>query len=86
MNGIDVIVNNASKPEFAMFGDMTYELWQKSLENEVNNVFLVTWAALPYLIAAGGGSIVNLGLRYRRPRHRGQPPGGAQQGRPPSSV
>jgi NAD(P)-dependent dehydrogenase (short-subunit alcohol dehydrogenase family) len=60
MGGIDVLVNNASKPEFAMFGDMTYEQWRTSLDNELNNVFLVTKAAWPHLIAAGGGNVINV--------------------------
>jgi NAD(P)-dependent dehydrogenase (short-subunit alcohol dehydrogenase family) len=60
MGGIDVVVNNASKPEFAPFGEMTFAQWKKSLENELDLVFTVTSAAWPHLIKAGGGSVINV--------------------------
>ncbi|HWQ76623.1 MAG TPA: SDR family NAD(P)-dependent oxidoreductase [Syntrophomonas sp.] len=60
MGGIDVVVNNASKPEFAPFGVMTFEQWKKSLQNELDLVFTVTNAAWPHLIKAGGGSVINV--------------------------
>ena len=60
MGGIDVVVNNASKPEFAPFGEMTFAQWKKSLQNELDLVFTVTNAAWPHLIKAGGGSIINV--------------------------
>lgn len=60
MGGIDVVINNASKPEFAPFEQMTYDQWKKSLQNELDLVFTVTSAAWPYLIKAGGGSVVNV--------------------------
>ena len=60
MGGIDVVINNASKPEFAFFGEMTFDQWKKSLENELDLVFTVTNAAWPHLIKAGGGSVVNV--------------------------
>ncbi len=50
MGGIDVVVNNASKPEFAPFGEMTFEQWKKSLQNELDLVFTGTSAAWPHLI------------------------------------
>jgi len=60
MGGIDVVVNNASKPEFAPFGEMTFAQWKKSLQNELDLVFTVTSAAWPHLIKAGGGSVINV--------------------------
>lgn len=60
MGGIDIVVNNASKPEFAPFGDMTFDQWKRSLQNELDLVFTVTNAAWPHLIAAGGGSVINV--------------------------
>lgn len=59
MGGIDVVVNNASKPEFAMFADMTYEMWKKSLANELDIIYTVAHAAWPHLIKSGG-NIINL--------------------------
>lgn len=60
MGGIDVVVNNASKPEFAPFGEMTFDQWKKSLQNELDLVFTVTNAAWSHLIKAGGGSVINV--------------------------
>ncbi|MDR0433810.1 MAG: SDR family oxidoreductase, partial [Gracilibacteraceae bacterium] len=60
MGGIDVVINNASKPEFAPFAEMTFAQWKKSLENELDLVFTVTKAAWPHLIKAGGGSVINV--------------------------
>lgn len=60
MGGIDIVINNASKPEFAPFEMMTHAQWKKSLENELDLVFNVCSAAWPHMIKAGGGSVVNL--------------------------
>ena len=61
MGGIDVVINNGSKPECVAFADMTPELWKKSHDNELTNVYNVCYAAWPYLLeSAPGGSIVNV--------------------------
>lgn len=58
MGGIDVVINNGSKPEMAMFPEMTPELWRQSHRNELDLVYNVCHAAWPYLIEAKGASII----------------------------
>jgi meso-butanediol dehydrogenase / (S,S)-butanediol dehydrogenase / diacetyl reductase len=60
MGGVDVLYNNASKPIFAFFGEMTFEQWRETMAHELDLIFTVTRAAWPHL-ADGGGSIVNTG-------------------------
>lgn len=47
--------------EQVFLADTTSELWQRSIETEVNGFFNVITASLPHLRAAGGGSFVHLG-------------------------
>lgn len=61
MGGIDVVINNGSKPELLPFAEMDPEHWKKSHDNELTNVYNVCHAAWPYLIeSAPGGSIINV--------------------------
>jgi NAD(P)-dependent dehydrogenase (short-subunit alcohol dehydrogenase family) len=57
--GFDVLYNNAAAPKFASIAEMSDEDWHFTIRNEVDLVFYVTSAAWPYLIARGGGSIIN---------------------------
>ena len=79
---IDVLYNNASAPRFRSIADMSVEDWQSTIRNELDLIFHVTQAAWPYLIAAGGGSIVashgrrrNRIIGRRATRGRRRPPG-----------
>ena len=58
--GIDILVNNASAIRFGPIGELSFADWSFTIRNELDIVFLVTRAAWPHLIAAGGGSIVNV--------------------------
>ncbi|MDD6651619.1 MAG: SDR family NAD(P)-dependent oxidoreductase [Eggerthellales bacterium] len=58
MGGIDVVINNASKPEMLPFEQMDPESWRKSLRNELDIVYNVCHAAWPYLKEADGSSII----------------------------
>lgn len=61
MGGIDVVINNGSKPEIAPFAQMTPELWENSHANELTNVYNVCYSSWPYLLkSAPGGSIINV--------------------------
>lgn len=57
---IDVLYNNGAAGEFAWFVDMTDRQWQFTLRNEMDVVFHVTQEAWPIMVAAGGGSIINV--------------------------
>jgi meso-butanediol dehydrogenase / (S,S)-butanediol dehydrogenase / diacetyl reductase len=59
-DGIDVLVNNASAIRFGPVDKLSYADWSFTIRNELDIVFLVTRAAWPHLIAAGGGSVVNV--------------------------
>jgi NAD(P)-dependent dehydrogenase (short-subunit alcohol dehydrogenase family) len=58
--GIDILVNNASAIRFGPIDQLSYADWSFTIRNELDIVFLVTRVAWPHLIAAGGGSVVNV--------------------------
>jgi meso-butanediol dehydrogenase / (S,S)-butanediol dehydrogenase / diacetyl reductase len=58
--GIDVLVNNASAIRFGPVDTLSFADWSFTIRHELDIVFLVTRAAWPHLVAAGGGSIVNV--------------------------
>jgi meso-butanediol dehydrogenase / (S,S)-butanediol dehydrogenase / diacetyl reductase len=58
--GLDILVNNASAIRFGPIDQLSAADWSFTIRNELDIVFLVTRAAWPHLIAAGGGSIVNV--------------------------
>ncbi len=58
MGGIDIVINNASHPGMAPFGEMTPDIWAYGIQNELDLVYNVCNCAWPYLIEAGGGSII----------------------------
>jgi meso-butanediol dehydrogenase/(S,S)-butanediol dehydrogenase/diacetyl reductase len=58
--GIDVLVNNASAIRFGPVDTLSFADWSFTIRHELDIVFLVTRTAWPHLVAAGGGSIVNV--------------------------
>ena len=56
--GLDVLFNNGAMAYFAWIGEMTDETWYKTINEELNLVFLMTRAAWPELIKSKG-AIVN---------------------------
>jgi 3-oxoacyl-[acyl-carrier protein] reductase len=58
---LDVLVNNAAVRHETPLLKMTYDEWRDVFSASLDSVFLCTRAALPHLIAAGGGAIVNFG-------------------------
>ena len=60
---VDLLVNNAGTAGGAgrdVLHDVTDEVWYGTVDVNLNAVFLVTRAVLPGMLAAGGGSIVNI--------------------------
>lgn len=51
---IDILYNNASKPEFFPMGAFPIDRWQRGIRNELDLVFYVTEAAWPHLVASRG--------------------------------
>ena len=60
LGGLDVLYNNAGKPIFSPFAEMTIDQWNFTIRNELDLIFHVTspaWSAL----LEGGGTIINTG-------------------------
>lgn len=58
--GVDILVNNASAIRFGPIDELSFADWSFTIRHELDIVFLATRAAWPYLVAGGGGSIVNV--------------------------
>ena len=58
---LDFLVNNAAVRFETPFAQMKYEEWRQVLAIVLDGAFLCAQAALPHLIRAGGGTIINIG-------------------------
>ena len=58
---LDILVNNASVRREMDFADLDYREWRDILATTLDGAYLCCRAALPHLIASGGGTIVNIG-------------------------
>ena len=57
---LDILVTAAAFVEFAPIDQMEYVTqWRRTLQGELDLVFLSCKAAWPHLVASGGGSIIN---------------------------
>ncbi len=57
---LDVLVNNAGISSRAFTDDIGIDAWDKIMEVNSKGVFLGTRAAIPKMLEAGGGSIINI--------------------------
>lgn len=60
---LDILVNNAAVTQFVEFGDlegMTEDLWLKILRTNLLGNFFCSRAAVPHMLKAGAGAIVNV--------------------------
>jgi 3-oxoacyl-[acyl-carrier protein] reductase len=58
---LDLLVNNAAVRHETEFSSMSFQEWKSVLAIVLDGAFLCAQAALPHLIKAGGGTIVNIG-------------------------
>jgi 3-oxoacyl-[acyl-carrier protein] reductase len=58
---LDILVNNAAVRREVDFATLDYQEWRDITATILDGAYLCAHAALPHLIAAGGGSIVNIG-------------------------
>lgn len=58
--GIDILVNNAAIVQVKPFLELTDDDWDRVLETNLKSVFLCCRAALPAMLARGGGCIINI--------------------------
>jgi len=56
---IDILVNNAGITRDAMLTKMTEDQFQQVLDVNLTGVFHCTQEVIPYMVAAGGGKIIN---------------------------
>ncbi|OCB46215.1 short-chain dehydrogenase [Mycobacterium vulneris] len=57
---VTILVNSAGLSDFTPFTELTFERWRKVIDVNLNGVFHVVQAALPDMIEAGWGRIVNI--------------------------
>jgi meso-butanediol dehydrogenase/(S,S)-butanediol dehydrogenase/diacetyl reductase len=57
---LDVLVNNAAANLAGTVVDMDLDTWHEMLETNLTGPFLLMKAAIPPMIRAGGGSIINM--------------------------
>ncbi len=57
---LDVLVNNAGWSKIEPVAEMSVETWQRCLDVDLTGTFVCMRHALPAMIAAGGGSIINI--------------------------
>jgi 3-oxoacyl-[acyl-carrier protein] reductase len=58
---LDILVNNAAVRAETPFAEIRFEDWRRVLSIVLDGAFLCTQAALPHLVRAGGGTIINIG-------------------------
>ncbi|MBU7443528.1 SDR family oxidoreductase [Paraburkholderia fungorum] len=83
---LDILVNNAGRgmkyvserflTEPTRFWEVTPETWRMVIETNVNGPFLMARAAVPHMLAAGWGRIVNISMNHETMRRRGFSPYG----------
>ena len=61
---LDILVNNHTLRDQTAFQDMTYAKFREVVSVILDGVFLTCHAAVPHMIEAGGGAIVNLGGQH----------------------
>ena len=58
---LDILVNNASVRRETDLATLEYAEWRDILATTLDGAYLCSRASMPHLVAAGGGSIVNIG-------------------------
>ncbi|HSM10984.1 MAG TPA: 3-hydroxybutyrate dehydrogenase [Lysobacter sp.] len=59
--GVDILVSNAGIQIVNPIDQYAYADWKKMLAIHLDGAFLTTRAALPYMYAAGGGTVIYMG-------------------------
>ncbi|MEM9582564.1 MAG: SDR family oxidoreductase [Pseudomonadota bacterium] len=60
-SAFQVLVNNAARDDRHAWTDVTPEYWDERMDTNLRHMFFAIQAVAPGMIAAGGGSIINLG-------------------------
>ena len=59
--GIDILVNNAGIYLLTVLGETSEDAWDSQMDTNVKGTYFAAQAALPHMIARGGGKIINIG-------------------------
>jgi 3-oxoacyl-[acyl-carrier protein] reductase len=59
--GLNILVNNASVRREVAFADLDYREWREVVATTLDGAYLCSHAALPHLVKAGSGTIINIG-------------------------
>ena len=59
--GLDVLVNNAANDDRHSWQEVTPAYWDERLQTNLRHQFFAIQSVAPGMIAAGGGSIINMG-------------------------
>ena len=57
---LDILVNNAGILDIASVPELTLERWDRTINIDMRSVHLCSQNALPHMIKAGGGRIINI--------------------------
>lgn len=57
---IDILINNAGISEFALFTDITDEMWHNMIDTNLSSAFYASRAVLPGMISRKDGVIINV--------------------------
>jgi len=57
---VDILVNNAGISKEMKLSEMPMEVWDEIIQTNLRSVVLCIKAALPHMIANGGGNIINI--------------------------
>ncbi len=58
--GVDILINNAGVDEFALFTDITDEMWHRMIDTNLSSAFYASRAVLPNMINKKDGVIINI--------------------------
>ena len=61
LGSAQVLVNNAARDDRHDWSDLTPDYWDDRMNTNLRHMFFAIQAAAPGMIAAGGGSIINMG-------------------------
>lgn len=60
IGSVDVLVNSAGILEESPLTDMSLDMWRRTIDVDLTGIFLMCRAAVPAMVAAGNGRIVNI--------------------------
>ncbi len=83
---IDILVNNAGRgmkfvndkfmTDPRPFWEADPDVWRMVIDTNVNGVFLMTRAVIPYMLKQGAGRIINVSMNYETMKRKGFTPYG----------